>query len=198
VELLYSRCAGLDVHKKSLSACIRISDGSETRKQTATFRTFTADLDRLCRWLKEHRVNQMALESTGVFWIPVWNVLERRETIFKLTLINPQHVHALPVTELLQYGLLKGSFIPPPPIRELRDLTCRRAHLQAIGTCPQLDATFAETANGKLGSVVSDISGRTAQLILDEVVQGTLWYTRVVSTFDMGRLRKALNDQEDH
>ena len=105
VELLYSRCAGLDVHKKGLSACIRISDGSDTRKQTATFRTFTADLERLCRWLEEHRVNQVALESTGVFWIPVWNILERSETDFKLTLINPQHVHAFTGSQDRSEGL---------------------------------------------------------------------------------------------
>ena len=71
MELLYSRCAGLDVHKKSLSACIRISEGNEMRKETATFSTFTADLERLCRWLEEHQVSHVALESTGVFWIPV-------------------------------------------------------------------------------------------------------------------------------
>ena len=88
MELLYGRCAGLDVHKKSVSACIRISSGNQTRKETATFRTFTTDLERLCQWLEEHQVNHVALESTGVFWIPVWNILERNATGFKLTLIN--------------------------------------------------------------------------------------------------------------
>jgi hypothetical protein len=77
VELIYSRCAGLDVHKKSVSACVRISQGNETRKETATFRTFTADLEGLCKWLQGHQVSEIALESTGVFWIPVWNILER-------------------------------------------------------------------------------------------------------------------------
>jgi transposase len=96
MEVLYSRCAGLDVHKKSVSACIRISNGNQTRKETATFRTFTADLERLRKWLEERQVNQVALESTGVFWIPVLNILEHSEVDFKLTLINPQHVHALP------------------------------------------------------------------------------------------------------
>ncbi len=115
------------------------------------------------------------MESTGVFWIPVWNVLEQCEASFELTLINPQHVHALPgcktdrkdgqrIAELLQYGLLKGSFIPPPPIRERRDLARRRAHLQGernrvISRVRRL----LETANIKLGSVVSDITGKTAR-----------------------------------
>jgi transposase len=132
VEVLFDRCAGLDVHKKSISACIRITNGNQTRKETATFGTFTTDLERLRKWLEEHQVNQVALESTGVFWIPVWNILERGEVGLQLTLINPQHVHALPghktdqkdcerIAELLEHGLLKGSFIPPRPIRELRD-----------------------------------------------------------------------------
>lgn len=119
-----------------------------------------------------------------MFWIPVWNVLEQCETNFGLTLINPQHVHALPgrktdqkdgqrIAELMQYGLLKGSFIPPPPIRELRDLSRRRTHLQGdrnrvINRIRRL----LETANIKLGSVVSDITGKTASLILGEICRG--------------------------
>jgi transposase len=184
MERLYNRCAGLDVHKKSISACIRISQGQQTKKETATFGTFTADLERLRKWLRENRVSHVAMESTGVFWIPVWNVLEQGEANFELTLINPQHVHALPgqktdrkdgqrIAELLQYGLLKASFIPPPPVRELRDLTRRRAHLQGernrvINRIRRL----LETANIKLGSVVSDITGKTARLILGEITRG--------------------------
>jgi transposase len=184
MDRLYNRCAGLDVHKKSISACIRISQGQQTKKETATFGTFTADLERLRDWLMEHRVNHVAMESTGVFWIPVWNVLEQGEAKFELTLINPQHVHAMPgqktdrkdgqrIAELLQYGLLKASFIPPPAIRELRDLSRRRAHLQGernrvINRIRRL----LETANIKLGSVVSDITGKTARLILSEITRG--------------------------
>lgn len=184
MEQLYGRCAGLDVHKKSVTACIRMSEGNETRKETATFRTFTADLERLRGWLEKHQVSQVALESTGVFWMPVWNILERSEANFQLTLINPQHAHALPgrktdqkdcerIAELLQYGLLKGSFIPPPPIRELRDLTRRRTHLQGErNRVLNRIRRLLETANLKLGSVVSDINGKTAQLILAEIVEG--------------------------
>jgi transposase len=172
------------VHKKSISACIRITNGNQTHKETATFGTFTADLERLRKWLEERQVNQVALESTGVFWIPVWNVLERSEVGLKLTLINPQHVHALPghktdqkdcerIAELLQHGLLKGSFIPPRPIRELRDVTRRRTHLQSDrNRVLNRIRRLLETANLKLGSVVSDISGRTAHLILDSIVHG--------------------------
>ena len=184
MEIVYGRCAGLDVHKKTVSACIQITDGNHTRKETATFRTFTADLERLCKWLEERQVNQVALESTGVFWMPVWNILERSAADWKLTLINPQHVHALPghktdqkdcerIAELLQHGLLKGSFIPPRPIRELRDVTRRRTHLQGDrNRVLNRIRRLLETANFKLGSVVSDINGRTAKLILDAIAHG--------------------------
>ena len=184
MKMLYSRCAGLDVHKKSVSACIRISRGQQTSQETRAFGTFTADLEDLRDWLVEHKVSHVAMESTGVFWIPVWNVLEQSQANFVVTLINPQHVHALPghktdrkdgqrIAELMQYGLLKGSFIPPPPIRELRDLSRRRTHLQGernrvINRIRRL----LETANIKLGSVVSDITGRTASLILGEICRG--------------------------
>jgi transposase len=184
MELLYSHCAGLDVHKKSVSACIRIVRGREIQKEVAVFGTFTADLERLCHWLEKHQVSHVAMESTGVFWIPVWNVLERSATRFELKLINPQHVHALPgrktdqkdcerIAELLQYGLLKGSFIPPPPIRELRDLTRRRAHVQGErNRILNRIRRLLETVNLKLGSVVSDINGKTAQLILAQIAAG--------------------------
>ena len=142
MDFVYSRCAGLDVHKKSVSACIRIQEGKKTITETAMFGTFTRDLERLRDWLVGYKVEQIAMESTGVFWIPVWNVLERAANAgFELTLINPQHAHALPgrksdrldcerIAELHQYGLRQGSFIPPAPVRELRDLTRRRTHLQ--------------------------------------------------------------------
>jgi transposase len=88
VELLNDPCAGLDVHKKSVSACIRVREGNKVRSEIATFRTFTADLECLSKWLEEHHVCRVALESTGVFWIPVWNILERSEAKFQLTLIK--------------------------------------------------------------------------------------------------------------
>jgi transposase len=184
MELMYSRCAGLDVHKKSVSACIRISSKGQAHKHTAVFGTFVSELEQLRDWLEKNGVTHVALESTGVFWIPVWNVLERSEAKFELTLINPQHMHALPgrktdqkdcdrIAELLQYGLLKASFIPPPPIRELRDLTRCRTHLQGernrvLNRIRQL----LETVNVKLGSVASDIGGKTARLILAQISRG--------------------------
>ena len=184
LQFVHSRCAGLDAHKKSVSACIRIRQGKKTIIETAVFGTFTRDLERLCDWLSAHNVQQVAMESTGVFWIPVWNVLERAEAGFELLLINPQHADALPVrksdrmdseriAELHQYGLLRGSFIPPASVRELRDLTRRRTHLQQDrNRVVNRIARLLETVNIKLGSVVSDLTGKTAELILDAVAKG--------------------------
>ena len=185
MESVHSRCAGLDVHKKSVSACIRIQQGNQTVTETRVFGAFTRDLERLRDWLKETQVKEIAMESTGVFWIPVWNVLERATgATFQLTLINAQHARALPgrksdrldcerIAELHQYGLLQASFIPPEPVRELRDLTRRRAHLQQErNRLVNRIARLLETVNIKLGSVVSDLTGKTSQLILAAVAKG--------------------------
>src|SRR5262245_13813257 len=187
MEILHRRCAGLDVYQKSISACIRMqtANSSKTEVLTRVFGTFTDELEQLRDWLREQRVHAVAMESTGVYWVPVWNVLERgNENWFELLLINPQHVHALPgrktdqqdcerIAELLQYGLLRGSFIPARPIRQLRDLTRRRAHVQqdrnrVINRIGRL----LETANCKLASVVSDIVGKTGTLILQAIARG--------------------------
>lgn len=203
MKILYRRCAGLDVHKQSVSACIRIrkADGSKAEVLTLVFATFTEDLQRLRDWLREHRVHEVAMESTGVYWIPVWNVLERSSgNWFHLTLINPQHVRALPgrktdqqdcerIAELHQYGLLARSFIPPQPIRQLRDLTRRRTHLQqdrnrVINRIGRL----LETANCKLGSVASDIVGRTGKAILRAIAHGETGAERL-SDFAFGTLQ---------
>ena len=183
---LYRRCAGLDIHKKSVSACIRVRDAAtkQTKVETAVFGTYTQDLMALRDWLNQHKVQHVAMESTGVYWIPVWNVLERSHRKLELLLVNPQQVKALPgrktdqqdsdrICELLQYGLLRGSFIPPPPVRELRDLTRSRVNLQqernrVINRIGRL----LETVNIKLSSAVSNIVGKTGMLILQQIASG--------------------------
>lgn len=183
MRLLYRRCAGLDIHKTSVSACIRIRNGAKVQIETAVFGTFTEHLEQLRDWLRGHSIRQIAMESTGVYWIPVWNVLEQCE-FFELTLVNPQHVRALPgcktdqrdakrIAELLQYGLLRSSFIPPRPIRDLRDLTRRRTHLQGDrNRIINRIGRLLETVNIKLASVVSDITGKTGTLILEQIARG--------------------------
>lgn len=175
---VYRCCAGLDVHQKSVAACIRVSKNRRVELVKAVFGTFSEDLKALADWLKVYKIRHVAMESTGVYWIPVWNVLERAKR-FDLVLVNPQHARAIPgkktdqidcerLAELHQYGLVRPSFIPPAPIRELRDLTRRRTHLQqdrnrVINRIRRL----LETANIKLGSVMSNVVGDTGRSILE-------------------------------
>jgi len=133
MDKVYPRCCGLDVHKKTVSACARV-DGRETIE---TFGTSTRELLRLGDWLAGHGVAIVAMESTGVFWKPVWNLLEER---FELMLVNAHHIKQVPgrktdvkdcqwIAQLLEHGLLRASFVPPRPQRELRDLTRQRTQL---------------------------------------------------------------------
>jgi transposase len=133
VELLHPRCAGLDVAKDEVVACVRVPDGHGGRDQEVrTFPTFTSGLEALADWLAAEAVTQVVVEATGQYWKPVWYVLEERG--FELLLVNARHVKILPgrktdvcdaawLAELLEHGLLRGSFVPPAAIRELRDLT---------------------------------------------------------------------------
>jgi transposase len=184
---IYRRCAGLDIHKKTVSACIRIrrAGSKEVQIEEAVFGTFTADLERLAKWLREHKVRHVAMESTGVYWMPVWNVLEGTRHRFELMLVNPATVRALRgcktdridarrIAEYLQYGLLHGSFVPPRPIRELRDLTRARVQLQHDrNRVINRIARLLEGANIKLASVVSNIVGKTGQAILQAIAGGS-------------------------
>jgi transposase len=133
----------LDIHKKSVSVCVRrrVRGKPGVEIEEAVFGTFTQDLVRLREWLWERKVKEVAMESTGVYWIPVWNVLEAGKRRLRLTLVNPAVVRALQgkktdridarrIAEYMQYGLLRGSFIPPKPIRHLRELTRMRVHVQ--------------------------------------------------------------------
>jgi transposase len=167
-----------------VSVCVRRAQGTKTETDTQRFGTFTADLERLREYLRRQKVRRVVMESTGVYWMPVWNVLERGSWKFDLVLVNPQHVRALPgrktdqadcerLAELGQYDLLRGSFIPPQPQRELRDLTRRRTHLQRDrNRIINRIGRLLETANLKLSSVVSDLVGKTGWLILNQIADG--------------------------
>ena len=186
MKLLYRRCAGLDVHKKSVSVCIRrrVTGSREVEIEEAVFGTFTQDLRRLCGFLKRHKVRQVAMESTGVYWIPVWNILERSQAAFELTLVNPAVVAALQgrktdridarrIAEYLQYGLLRGSFVPPKPTRELRELTRMRAHVQQDrNRIINRIGRLLETVNIKLASVATNIVGKSGRQMLKQLAEG--------------------------
>ena len=182
MQVVYERCAGLDVHKKTVSACVSVCESDGSKKQRMrVFGTFTSDLLALADWLKENGVTHAAMEATGVYWRPVWAVLEGQ---FKQMLVNPQHIKAVPgrktdakdcewIADLLQHGLLKGSFVPPTAIQDLRDLTRYRAELrQSQNRVANRIQKFLEQANIKLSSVASNALGVSGRQILEAIIAG--------------------------
>jgi transposase len=174
---VYPRCAGLDIHKDSVWACARI-DGKQFTEQ---FGTSSKELLRLCDWLVEKGVTIAAMESTGVYWKPVWNLLEGH---VELMLVNAAHVRQVPgrktdltdcqwLADLLEHGLLTPSFVPLRPQRELRDLTRQRTQLlrDRARVVNRLQKVL-EDANIKLASVASDITGKSGRAILDALMEG--------------------------
>src|SRR5438874_8058928 len=201
MDPIHERCGGLDVHLKSVVAC-RLTQGREGQGEEAvrTFGTMTADLEELAAWLAEGGCTHVAMESTGVYWKPVWNVLEGR---FTLLLVNARHVKAVPgrktdvrdcewLADLLRHGLLRGSFVPDRAQRELRELTRYRTALvreRATGV-NRLRKTL-EGANVKLGDVATDILGVSGRQMLRALIEGTT-DPAVLADLAKGKLRAKL------
>lgn len=179
MEVVHEVCCGLDVHKKSVTACVLWASGR--RRQTREFATFTRSLLELADWLRASGVTHVAMESTGVYWKPVWNLLEG---LFEVLLVNAQHIKAVPgrktdqkdsewIADLLQHGLLRASFVPPTPIRELRDLTRYRASMaQENNRIANRIQKVLEDANIKLASVATDTLGASGRAMLEAIVGG--------------------------
>jgi len=183
VDLLIERCAGLDVGKLEVVACVRAPDGKGGRRsEVRTYDTFTSGLEALAGWLGAEGVTEVVMEATGQYWKPIWYLLE--DCHFELLLVNARHVKILPgrktdvgdaawLAELLEHGLLRGSFVPPPVIRELRDLTRYRKRLiQAHASEEQRIHKTLEDAGIKLDSVASDVLGVSGRLMLNALVAG--------------------------
>ena len=199
MEVLYERCSGLDVHQATVVACVRRP--GERRPRTSEVRTFgttTGELLALADWLMREGVTHVAMESTGVYWKPVFNILEERCAV---VLVNAQHIKAVPgrktdvrdcewLAQLLEHGLLRASFIPPAPIRELRDLTRHRTVLvqQRANEANRLQK-FLETANIKLGTVATDVLGASGRAILRALISGERDPTRLAE-LAKGALRR--------
>src|SRR5213083_2392273 len=184
MQIIHRCCCGLDVHKKLIVAClISLNEAGEFQKEIRHFTTMTKDILALADWLTSAGCTHVAMESTGVYWRPIWNLLEGQ---FELLLCNAQHIKAVPgrktdikdaewIADLLQHGLLRASFVPPRPQRELRDLTRYRSSLAAdrARLVNRIQKTLEDT-NIKLASVATDITGRSGRAILDALVQGHL------------------------
>ena len=180
MDIIVDRGCGLDVHKETVVACIM---GSGIKKEIRTYSTMTNELLRLKGWLSDQGITHVAMESTGVYWKPIFNILEDR---FEVILVNARHIKNVPgrktdvkdsewLCKLLRNGLVKGSFVPPKEIRELRDLTrYRRKLVQAISSEKNRIQKVLEDANIKLSSVVSDTFGVSSTIIIDELIRGEL------------------------
>jgi transposase len=205
MEILYERCAGLDVHKKNVKACFSFpGKGGQRQKETRTYLTMTPNLLEMRDWLKEQGCTHIALEATGVYWKPIYNLLE---SDFEILVVNAHHIKAVPgrktdvkdaewIADLLAHGLLSASFIPSAPQRELRDLTRYRTSLveERAREVNRLQKTLEDT-NLKLGDVVSDVMGKAAQMVLHAVVEGETDPVRLAA-FATGRVRASQPDLE--
>ena len=206
MELVVERAAGLDVGKDQVVACIRVpgpaGGGRRRRRQEVrTYPTFTSSLEALADWLQAEGITQVVMEATGQYWKPIWYVLEERG--FALLLVNARHVKILPgrktdvgdaawLCELLECGLLRGSFVPPPAIRQLRDLTRYRKRLiQAHSAeCQRVQKTL-EDAGIKLDSVATDVLGVSGRAMLAALVAGER-DPKALAELAKGKLRKKL------
>lgn len=180
MEVLVDRAAGIDVHKKSVTVCVMPSEGRKVVKTLNRFSTFHRDLVALREWLTEMRVTHVAMEATGEYWKPVYEVLEGW---FELLVANAQHVKNVPgrktdpedaawLARLLRHGLLRASFVPPQAIRDLRDLTrMRRKTVEMTSRVENRVQKILEACGVKLGSVVSDVFGATGRVILSELAE---------------------------
>jgi transposase len=205
MEILYTHCAGLDVHKKTVKVCL-LTQGStgQPHKEFRTYLTTTEEVLKLSDWLREQECTHVAFEATGVYWKPVFNLLEGH---FELLVVNAQHIKAVPgrktdvhdaewIADLLRHGLLKASFIPSGPQRELRDLTRYRVKLteEKAREINRVQKTLEDT-NLKLGDVVSDIMGKASRIILQAMSDGETDPSRLAA-FALGRVRASQAELE--
>lgn len=198
-EQIIERGCGLDVHKSTITATIK---GTGLQEETRTYNGFTDSLEKMRDWLKESKVSHVAMESTGVYWKPVYNILEAS---FEIILVNARHIKNVPgqktdkkdskwIAKLLLSGLLKGSFIPPKPIRELRDLTrYKRKVIEQVSSEKNRIQKILEDANIKLSSVVSSMSGATATKIINSMIDGQEDINELLK-FRHGRMQSSVED----
>ena len=194
MEVLHPRCCGLDVHKDTVVACLRIVSDGKVTTGVRTFQTTTAELLRLSEWLAENECTHVAIEATGVYWKPVWHVLDDGE--FELVLANAAHVKNVPgrktdvndamwLAELLAHGLIRGSFVPDTQTQEMRTLLRTRKQLVRENSRHVLRVQKTlEDANIKLDSVLSDLMGKSGRAIIEALIAGETNPTKLASLAD--------------
>jgi transposase len=182
MDVMHERVAGLDVHKKTIVACVRIMAGGKATRECRTFDTTTAGLEALLSWLTESGCTQVAMEATGVYWKPVWNILS--DGTFELIVANARHIKNVPgrktdmndamwIADLVSCGLIKASFVPDQEMQELRSLLRARKQLTREQTShvQRIQKTLEE-ANIKLDSVISDIMGLSGRRMIEAMIKG--------------------------
>ena len=181
MQVIHRRCAGLDVHKQTVVACVRIARDREAAQHVQTFATTTTGLLALADWLASHDVAVVGMEATGVYWKPVWHVLEGH---FELVLANAAHVKNVPgrktdvsdamwLADLLAHGLIRASFVPPQAVQELRTLTrTRKQFVRERSSHVQRIEKVLEDANLKISVLLSDIVGKSGRAVLDAIIAG--------------------------
>lgn len=205
MEAIVERCCGLDVHQATVVACLMLGRAHErTRQEIRTFSTFTGDLETLREWLRSEGCTHVGMESTGVYWKPVYAVLEGA---FELIVGNAQHIKNVPgrktdvrdsewIAQLVRHGLIAKSFVPPPPIRRLRDLVRYRRKLVESRTAERNRLLkLLESANIKLSSVVSDVFGVSGMAMLQALLEGNRTPSEMAQ-LARNRLRRKLADLE--
>jgi len=203
MEEILDRCCGIDVHQESLTACIMKGVGKSMYKEIREFSTFTDGIQSLAAWLKQHEILHAAIESTGVYWKPVFNILA--EESIDLMLVNARHVKNVPgrktdikdsewLCKLLKNGLLEKNFIPPEDMRNLRDLTRYRSKLVAVmGSEKSRVIKVLETANIKLSSVLSDVFGESGSRIIQDLAKG-ITDPKKLAEHVVGRVKSSKED----
>ena len=203
MELLHRRCCGLDVHKETVVACLRLACDGKVTTEVRTFQTITADLLRLSAWLAENECTHVAMEATGVYWKPVWHILDDGE--FVMVLVNAAHVKNVPgrktdvndamwLAELLAHGLLRGSYVPDAQTQEMRTLLRTRKQLvrEQSRHVQRVQKTL-EDANIKLDSVLSDVMGKSGRAMIEALIAGETNPAKLASLAD----RRVKGSQEE-
>lgn len=181
MDVTYVRCAGLDVHKDSVVACVRVASRGRVEQEVRTFETRATGLLALSAWLSDHECSHVAMEATGVYWKPVWHILEGS---FELVLANAAHIRNVPgrktdvndamwIADLLAHGLIRSSFVPPAPVQELRDLTrTRKQFVREVAQHTLRIQKVLEDANIKITGLISDLLGVSGRAILTALANG--------------------------